>query len=96
MRYSESNVIVLRILAAWVLLDAIFVAFWIRYYGRNFMCTTVLNPPRPPSIVRIHCNKCSGPNPEHERCPGVLETKGVRFECQCACHATLPLFEGAL
>lgn len=57
------------------------------------MCTTVLNPPRQPSIVRILCNKCFGPNPDHDHCPGILDDGKVRFECTCNCHRTLPLFE---
>lgn len=50
---------------------------------------------RPPSVVRILCNKCFEPNADHPRCPGVLQSKGVRFECTCSCHHTGPLFGGA-
>jgi len=64
------------------------------------MSAVILNEPvgrevHLPPVVRILCNKCFPPNADHERCPGVLQCRGVRFECTCRCHHTGRLFGGA-
>jgi hypothetical protein len=41
-------------------------------------------------VVRIICSRCDAA--DHQQCPGVVYSRGVRFICSCACHIREEVF----